>query len=75
MFHAALLTPYHETDEHGPNYIKPPPDLIDGEEEHEVEAIITHKPIGNKFKVFTLPPLDPMESYRNPMIPRIPLGI
>ena len=26
-------------------------------------------------EVFTLPPLDPMESYRNPMIPRIPLGI
>ena len=25
---------------HGPNYLEPPPDLIDGEEEYEVEAIL-----------------------------------
>ena len=53
VFHAALLTPYHETDEHGPNFIKPPPDLIDGEKEYEVEAIITHKPIGRNFVYLT----------------------
>src|SRR6266568_1278361 len=40
VFHAALLMPYHETDEHGQNFIKPPPDLIDGQEEYEVEVII-----------------------------------
>ena len=42
VFNAALLTPYHETDIHGPNFIKPPPDLIDGEEQYEVEAILAH---------------------------------
>ena len=32
MFHASLLSPYVETDAHGPNYSRPPPDLIGGEE-------------------------------------------
>ena len=42
VFNATLLTPYHETDEHGPNFIKPPPELIGAEEEYEVETILTH---------------------------------
>jgi hypothetical protein len=42
VFHASLLTPYHETPQHGPNYIKPPPELIEGEHEYEVEAIVNH---------------------------------
>jgi hypothetical protein len=37
VFHVDLLTPYHETEFHGANYDKPPPDLINGEEEYEVE--------------------------------------
>ncbi len=37
VFHASLLTPYHEMTTHGPNFTRPPPDLIDGEEEYEVE--------------------------------------
>ncbi len=37
VFHASLLTPYYETAAHGPNFTRPPPDLIDGEEEYEVE--------------------------------------
>jgi len=41
-FHASLLTPYKENDVHGPNYTRPPPDLIDGEEEWEIEHIIRH---------------------------------
>jgi len=40
VFHASLLTPYKETDQHGPNFIEPPPDIIEGEEEWEVEQII-----------------------------------
>jgi Chromo (CHRromatin Organisation MOdifier) domain len=48
VFDATLLTPYHETDEHGPNYIKPPPDLIEGEEQYEVETIIQHRRKGNR---------------------------
>ena len=43
VFHATLLTPYCENDTHGPNYTLPPPDLIEGEEEYEVEAIKAHK--------------------------------
>jgi hypothetical protein len=39
VFHASLLTPYLKTTVHGPNYTKPPPDLIEGEEEYEVERI------------------------------------
>jgi hypothetical protein len=27
---------------HSPNFTRPPPDLIDGEEEYEVERIINH---------------------------------
>ncbi len=46
MFHASLLTPYHETPAHGPNFTRPPPDLIDGEDEYEVEQIITHQQFG-----------------------------
>jgi len=40
IFHASLLTPYKETDQHGPNFIKLPPDIIEGEEEWKVEKIL-----------------------------------
>ena len=42
VFHASLLSPYHECEEHGPNYSRPPPDLLEGEEEYKVECIINH---------------------------------
>ena len=40
VFHVDLLMWYRETEAHGPNYEKPPPDIIDGEPEWEVEKII-----------------------------------
>ena len=43
VFHASLLSPYTETAAHGPNFSRPPPDLIDGEEEYEVERIVNHR--------------------------------
>jgi hypothetical protein len=43
VFHASLLTPYVETDEHGANYTRPPPDMIEGEEQYEVKAIRAHR--------------------------------
>src|SRR6266403_5287600 len=46
VFHASLLNPYHETKAHGPNFARPPPDLIEGEEEYEVERIVTHRSFG-----------------------------
>ena len=36
-------TPYKENEVHGPNYLQPPPDLINGEEEYEVERILKHR--------------------------------
>ena len=42
VFHASLLLPYKENVVHGPNFPQPPPDLIEGEEEWEVEAILNH---------------------------------
>jgi Chromo (CHRromatin Organisation MOdifier) domain len=46
VFHGNLLTPYTETPSHGPNFTRPPPDLIDGEEEYEVEQIRSHRTWG-----------------------------
>jgi len=46
VFHASLLNPYHETNMHGPNFTRPPPDLIEGEEEFEVERIVAHRTFG-----------------------------
>ena len=43
VFHASLLSPYHETPAFGPNFSCPPPDLIGGEEEYEVECILNHR--------------------------------
>jgi hypothetical protein len=43
VFHVDLLIPYHETDAYGPAYSQPPPELIDGQEEYEIEAIIADR--------------------------------
>ena len=52
VFHASLLTPYKENDTHGPNYLLPPPDLVEGEEEWEVEAIVGHRKRYGKMQFF-----------------------
>ena len=44
-FHITLLMPFTETDAHGPIFPNPTPELIEGEEEYEVEAILRHKRI------------------------------
>ena len=51
VFHIDLLTPYHETDVHGTNFTQPPPDLVDGEEEYEVEEILDSRKHGQRHKV------------------------
>src|SRR6267154_502802 len=50
VFHVDLLLPYKETEAYGPGYTRPPPDLIEGEEEYEVESIrdIRHKGCSQK---------------------------
>src|SRR5579863_10379609 len=42
-FHASLLLPYQETPEHGQNFEEPPPDLMDGQPEWEVEKILQER--------------------------------
>ena len=46
VFHISLFSLYKETEAHGPNFVRPPPDLIQGEEEFEVERIINHRLFG-----------------------------
>ena len=46
----ALLTPFIETETHGANYLNLLPDLIDGQEEHEVEGIVAHKRQGQRYR-------------------------
>ena len=43
VFHATLLSPYRQTEAHGPSFSRPPPDLVDSEEEYEVDHIVSHK--------------------------------
>ena len=42
-FHAHYLSPYTETEEYGQMFPENPPDLVGGEEEYELEAILKHK--------------------------------
>jgi hypothetical protein len=46
VFHIDLLTPYHEMLIHGANYQRPPPDLVEGEEEYEVETVLASRCFG-----------------------------
>jgi len=46
VFHASLLSPYSETTAHGPNFSRPPPDLIGDEAEYKVEQIRNHRYFG-----------------------------
>src|SRR6266581_2525075 len=48
VFHASLLSPYHETPMYGPNFSRPPPDLVEGEEEQEVERILDYRLSGQR---------------------------
>jgi hypothetical protein len=45
-FHAALLSPYKEMEEHGVNFTEPPPDLVDDQEEYEVEEVLATRLYG-----------------------------
>ena len=51
VFHVDLLTPYKETTFHSANYTRPPPDLINDEEEYEVEQILDSRIRGHNRKI------------------------
>jgi hypothetical protein len=41
VFHNSLLKPYYKTKEHGPNYEKPPPEIVNEKEGHyKIESIL-----------------------------------
>ena len=49
VFHTSLISPYKETPAHGPNFTRPPPEIIQGEDDHyEVEAVLQSKVSPNK---------------------------
>ena len=51
VFHINLLMKYNKTPIHGTNYQCPPPELIDGEEEYEVEKVIASRCFGHRKKL------------------------
>ena len=51
ILYASLLTPYHETVEHGANYNPPPLKMIEGKAKYEVEAIMGHRFTGRRHKL------------------------
>jgi hypothetical protein len=49
VFHNSLLKPYVETTQHGQNFARPPPEIIEGEEGHyEIEQILASRPTRNR---------------------------
>jgi hypothetical protein len=51
IFHVDLLTRYRETEAHGPNYERPPPEIVDSEPKWEVEKIINSRLHGHHKKL------------------------
>ena len=50
VFHATMLKEYVEMEEHGPNFPKPPPEVLNDEEHYEVEAVLDSKRHGRGTK-------------------------
>jgi Chromo (CHRromatin Organisation MOdifier) domain len=50
VFHAVLLCPYWENEVYGENYIRPLPEIEEGEEVYEVEQILKHRKRGRGYE-------------------------
>ena len=48
VFHASLLSPFHHTVQRGQDFPRPPPEMVEGEAEFEVEAIKNHRFYGRQ---------------------------
>jgi hypothetical protein len=46
VFHVSLLTPYKETEEHGMNFAKLPPELIKEQEKYKVKQVLASRLFG-----------------------------
>ena len=44
VFHTCLLSLYKATEAHGPSYLEPPLNIIEGEKEYEIEVIVGYSP-------------------------------
>ena len=51
VFYSSLLMPYRETMEHGENFTRPPPELVEGEEEYVVDRIMNSRRHGRAKKL------------------------
>jgi len=47
IFHASLLTPYKETDQHRLNFLEPPPEILDSEPEWEIQKVLKERSFGH----------------------------
>ena len=54
VFHACFLSPYKETEIHGPNYSHPPPEEAKDHEEYEIEHVMKHKKTKNGTQYYVL---------------------
>ena len=52
VFHAALLRQYRETEVYRANYLRPPPELVEGEEVYEVKNILKHRRRGRGYQYY-----------------------
>ena len=44
--------PYMETEVHGPNFLRPPPDIEDDVEQWEIETILNHRKRGRGYQYY-----------------------
>jgi len=51
VFHTGYLSPYKEMDKHGPNFLEPPPELVEGEPEYKIECIVDMRHFGHNKKL------------------------
>ena len=52
VFNVVLLRRYKENKVYGQNLTKPPPELLEGEEVYEVEAILNHQKRGRGYQYY-----------------------
>lgn len=66
VFHTVLLRPFKETKQHGPNFIEPPPDIVNDEEQYKVERIINHRTRGRMKQYLIGKDIRPWTIHGNP---------